>query len=160
MEGLFLLNAFAQGRAEGRAAGRDEITTAARYLLEAASSLATQRAHWLKQAESDLVELALAIATRVIRTEVECGQGVARRLAEVGLARLSECPRLTVRLHPEDVVAVAEALGTTRDGLSIVADPEMSRGGAVVEGELGKLDARLETQLDEIRRAMLGQGPG
>ena len=150
---------FERGRTEGYQATRATLELAARSLLDAAESLVAKRAEALQGAREELVELALCIAGQVIRAEAEAGRGLASRLAEFGISRLAECPHLTVRLNPEDVRSVAETLGSTREGLSLVADPTLSRGGVVVEGEFGKVDARLETQLDEMRR-ILGARPG
>ena len=39
--------------------------------------------------------------------------------------------------------------------LDIVADPKVNLGGCIIESESGAVDARLETQLRVLERAML-----
>jgi flagellar biosynthesis/type III secretory pathway protein FliH len=41
--------------------------------------------------------------------------------------------------------------------LSIREDDDISPGGVIIETEAGSIDARLETQLDALERAMFGQ---
>jgi flagellar assembly protein FliH len=149
---------FAQGREEGRRAAKEELSIAARHLLAAAEAVGTHRAHALRDAQEEIVALALAIASQVVRQEAEAGRGLARRLAEVGVARLGECERLVVRLHAEDVRSVVDSMSGTHPGLSIVADGAVARGGAVIESEFGRVDARLETQLEEVRLGLAGGG--
>lgn len=159
---------FEAGREAGFKAGRDEAFTAAheefqgqqKLLVAACEDLIGQieagRALWLASARQDLVELAMAIARRVVRH-------VGEREREVVSANLEEAIRLAGRrsevkilVHPAD----ADAARSFADGLlgrkdqwkhvEIVEDPRMSPGGCRVHWDSGAVDASLETQLDRI----------
>jgi flagellar biosynthesis/type III secretory pathway protein FliH len=145
---------FARGRSDGEVSVRAEVATATAQLAGAAEAVASARAVALADLEAEVVELALSVAARILRTEAESGRDLAARLARVGLSRLGDCDRLSIRLHPEDVASVERAPGILREGISLVGDPAVGRGGAVVESEFGRLDARLEVQLEEIRRSL------
>jgi flagellar biosynthesis/type III secretory pathway protein FliH len=67
---------------------------------------------------------------------------------------------LSLRVHPDDLAALAAArpawlaeLGVQAD-VALVADPAVGRGGCIVETPAGRIDARLETQLDALERAL------
>jgi type III secretion protein L len=41
--------------------------------------------------------------------------------------------------------------------VDIVPDPKVASGGCIIESEVGTVDARLETQLRALEKALLGQ---
>jgi flagellar biosynthesis/type III secretory pathway protein FliH len=68
-----------------------------------------------------------------------------------------------VRVHPDDLPAVEarrEALATRAPAaaLELVADETVGRSGCVIETPQGRVDARLETQLAALERALAGRG--
>lgn len=159
---------FAAGREAGFKAGRDEAFAAARkefseqqkLLVAACEDLIGQieagRSLWLASARQDLVELAVAIARRVVRR-------VGEREREVVMGNLEEAIRLAgrrsevnIRVHPADAAAArsfADGLLGRKDQwkhVEIVEDPRMSPGGCRVHWDSGAVDATLETQLDRI----------
>jgi flagellar assembly protein FliH len=92
---------------------------------------------------------AVRLAKQVVRSELalrpECVTQVAR---EAMNAIVLSAKHLRISLHPDDFALVqseaADALAA-RDVL-LQADPTLSRGGCVVESDLGGVDARIETR--------------
>jgi type III secretion protein L len=145
--------------AEARARGHEEgLAEAAEVLLRAVA----QRDRLLASAEGDLVDLAIEIARRVLASAAERGAvaDVAARALE--LARLRE--HVAIRAHPADLAALRDAepallaLLARARGIALRPDATIERGGVVVETEAGRIDARLETQLAGLRRALLEGG--
>jgi flagellar assembly protein FliH len=64
-----------------------------------------------------------------------------------------------VHLHPEDASVVREKLATPSadHAWSIVEDPIMPRGGCRVTTDTAHIDARLETRIQGIMAAILGE---
>lgn len=143
-----------RGRAEG--------------VAELASVLAAGRAE--AQAMLARVEpAALAIATRMaekivgravvldpaIMAEIT-GEAVAACRTRDGLIRL--------RVHPDDLPAVAAARGQLAERLGgegtleVEPDESVERFGCVVETPVGRVDARLATQLEALRAALSEPG--
>lgn len=99
------------------------------------------------EAEQEVVDLAFAIARRVVRRELSVDRGAVTAL--VG-ACIQDFPAVAVKrvlVNPEDLPLVRQALG---DRAEAAADPEIPRGGAVLETDQGRLDARIDAQLEEI----------
>jgi flagellar assembly protein FliH len=166
---------FAEGRREGMEAGRKEAFEAARKEFAAQqASLVTacrqivdqinaQRADWWAAARQDLIDLAVAIARRVI---VSVGQ----RERQAIEANLEEAVRLVgkrseiaIEVNPADAEAArafAQELidrQTHWKQVSVVENAEVSAGGCRVQWDIGAVDATLETQLDRIARELGGQ---
>jgi flagellar assembly protein FliH len=68
--------------------------------------------------------------------------------------------KVLIRLHPSDHAllkkggALPDELPTGAT-LSWVGDPIVALGGCVIEAEKGELDARLETQIQRLREALV-----
>jgi type III secretion protein L len=141
-------------------AGRQEGLARAAVALAAA---AAERDRLLASAEPELVRLALAVASRVVAREVALDMGVVTRIASEALEAARERCQVVVRVAPADAAALRaeeprllQALGRARS-VEIREDPAIGRGGVVVETEAGTVDARIETRLETLRRALLGE---
>lgn len=150
---------FAAGLARGREEGEGRTREAVALLQKAAARLADERAAALAGAEKDLADLAIAIATRVIRREAAVDRDLVVRVVREALHRVSPLEEIVVRLHPSDAKmvretpAAIEALREVRH-FEIAEDRRVGRGGCLVEAGSGAIDARLETALEEIERAL------
>jgi len=142
---------------EARTAGRD----AGR--AEAAASLAEAlaiRDRALAGSEQEVARVALAAAERLVGDALALDPARIANIVGDGLARARRARDVIVRVHPEDAPQV-ELLRTaiaTRAGrpasFSVRPDAEITRGGCLVETDLGMIDARLETKLDALARAL------
>ena len=91
-------------------------------------------------------------------------------MADIVGAALEACrPRgdwVRVRVHPDDLPAVTArrdglaAHAPTASAIEVVADPEVGRAGCVVETAVGRVDARLDTQLAALERALTEESRG
>lgn len=147
-----------QARAETRAALTTEMDgTNLRFqqLVEQAFVAADQ----LRAAcYADLLTLAVAIAERVIGAELKADPGVVERVVALALDQVPLERVISVMAHPDDVAVVERwagpALGDARRAIEIVADSAVGPGGCVIGTKTGFIDARIETQLAEVRRAL------
>lgn len=111
----------------------------------------------IEQLDDDLVKLALEIAKKVVRREVSIDREIALTLVQVSLKRLQDRTIAEVHLHPEDfayVEANREKL-KFRGSIELVADDSISIGGCLIHTETGDIDARLQSQFDEISHGLL-----
>ena len=152
-----------RGHDEGNAAGReaaeaamDDMLATMRGLLEMAR---VERHKLIAEAEPELVRLAFGIAERVLHQQVALDRGVAVEMAKVAIARLIERDTVTVRVNPADLERMREhrkeliAIGDIRS-LRVVEDKRVDRGGVVIDSTSGTIDARIRTQLDEVRKVL------
>jgi type III secretion protein L len=144
-EGLDLKQLREEAYAEGLARGREEGRAEAAALLARAQA---ERAREREGSSTAAVALAVELAARIVG-EAARDPAVAARVAEEA-RRAAGGARPTLRVNPEDLPAVEASLV----GCAFIADPAISRGGCVVETEWGRLDARLETQLERLAAAL------
>ena len=150
--------AYARGDAAGRAAATGELRAAAdagqAAFGRAIESLAAYRTRLRHDAQRDLVELALAIARRIVRRELTVDPEAIAGLARAALDRIDAGEVSRVRLHPAQAEAAAAYLARLSPGIEIVADRKLEPGPAVFETARGAFDAGFDTQIAEIERGL------
>jgi flagellar biosynthesis/type III secretory pathway protein FliH len=111
--------------------------------------------------------LARKMAEKIIGRAVELDPSVMGEIAGQALAASrARGGAVVLRVHPDDLSAVDRARSqwsqriVAAADVRVVADDSVGRHGCVVETPVGRLDARLQTQLDALERAMRGAGPG
>jgi len=135
-------------RREATQAGRAQAEAEAAQLLVAA---AATRDGALSKADSEVLKLAMAAAEHIVGGTLEAQPEGAIAIVRDVLARARRARHVSVRVHPEDSERIAEAF----DGVEVIADRAITRGGCVVETDLGRLDARLQVRLSALEK-MLG----
>jgi flagellar assembly protein FliH len=158
--------AFAKGFAQGERAGNEAAgqrgEAMLRRLTQTLEELTTLRAQMIHQTERQMVQLALAVARRIVHREVSLDQDLLIAMARVALERLGESARVTVRLHPEEFAATAAARAAdwTGSSVEVIADARVGRGGCRVESDVGMIDAGVDAHIQELARALLGEEEG
>lgn len=148
------------GLAAGQLAGREALEAAATRLESVAKELSAYKPSLHDEARQQCVELALSVVRKVLGPLAEADAQAVIRVVEKALQQLSDREVLTIRVHPDDLKSLVEAkprILETFDGiqkLTVLDDPSVKRGGCLVQTPTTEIDARLETQLQEIMRAV------
>lgn len=103
-----------------------------------------------------VIELACAMAERIVQTVVRRDPLVLNKIFAAALTAARAFEEATVRVHPEDrnvsdIDTAAEALG-----FEIETDEQVGRGGCVIAGRLGVVDATVPTLLDALKSVLKG----
>ncbi len=163
--------AYAKGFAEGKKAGMElahqQVGDLYRQLDAMVSQLVAEQQRLLRQVEPTLIKIVMAVVRRVLRRELDGDSDYVTAMVREALRYVHDSTKVIVRLHPDDAVLLrdkAEELAAGAQGLEQVElkeDPHLTRGGSLVETDLGTIDARLEAQLEEIahelEEALIGQ---
>jgi flagellar assembly protein FliH len=147
-----------QGYEEGQAAVRQSLTgqleAMQAKLARSIEELAGLRARYRREAEQDIVQLALAVARRILHRELTMAPDALLGLVKAALERIEAREVHHVRVAREDAAMVShffEQMGLPHR-IEVIADPGLERGGAILESNRGLLDASVDTQLKEIER--------
>jgi flagellar assembly protein FliH len=162
--------AYAKGHAAGLVAARAESQQALNQLkaqaatFEAMVAAVAQPFNELDAVvEEQLVQLAVTVARHLVRRELRLdpAQVIAVIRETVGLLPAT-ARDVRVHLHPEDATVVREKLATpgAERAWTIVEDPVMTRGGCRVTTDTAQIDARMETRIQSIMTAILGEERG
>lgn len=152
--------AHAAGVREGEAAGRSRAAAELQPIMErlarSIEEIGGLRARLRREAERDLVRLALAIARRVLRREIAVDPDALHGLVLGALEKLQSQEIARARVHPAQASLVAACLRERVSGtrVEVVGDPSCLPGTVVFETECGSLDASVESQLQEIERGL------
>ncbi|MCS7272895.1 MAG: FliH/SctL family protein [Fimbriimonadales bacterium] len=115
---------------------------------------------YLQRTEQQMVELAIEVARKVVREELRLQPEHVVAVVRETLRRLQGFGRVRIRVHPLDVELVRRhrpLLLQVVDGIEaieIVEDRRVGQGGCIIETDQGIYDARIDTQLSELERAI------
>lgn len=127
-------------------------------LTETIDQISAMREQIVAGSESELVELAIEIANKIVAREVTIDREIALTLVKVSLKRLNSRTAARVHLHPDDFAFVQshrEKLDF-HGSLDFVEDRSITVGGCLIRTDTGDIDARIESQFDEIAHGLLG----
>ncbi|MFB3776016.1 MAG: FliH/SctL family protein [Bryobacteraceae bacterium] len=148
--------AYEKGLREGEAAARAAVQPVLDRLAHSVDAIAGLRGRARREAEGDLLRLAIAIARRILHRELSVDPDAVSGLIKVAIEKLQTQEIHRVRVHPDLEAAVRRAIEGLAAGRSVqvVADRGRLAGDVVFETERGNLDASVETQLQEIGRGL------
>ena len=98
---------------------------------------------------SALVDTATQLARQVVRSELGARPELIAEVAKQALEALMLSARhITLRLHPDDQPLVAQGAADllAARGARLIADVAVQRGGCVVESDLSRIDASIESR--------------
>lgn len=145
--------------ASGHAAGREEGLAGVTELMVQARANAVEVG---QQAAATAIVLARRMAEKIVGRAVEADPALMADLVAQALNQArARAGEVVVRVHPFDLAAVQAArpdlMGTlsSQVTLQLVPDETVGRAGCVVQTPLGRLDARLDTQLAALEQALV-----
>jgi flagellar biosynthesis/type III secretory pathway protein FliH len=148
-------------RREGFETGRAEGVAGAAVAVAAAEA---EAARLVAAAGPTAIALAVKMAEKIVGRAVTLAPEI---MAEIAAGALASCRpgagTVRLRIHPDDLPAVearraALEAGAPAAALELVADEAVGRHGCVIETPQGRVDARLETQLAALERALTAGG--
>ena len=156
---------FAAGHAEGEAAVREEMAELIRTTnVQAEKTL--RDAHdamrdYLMQAEEDIVSIAMTAVERILPQHFIDVPQMVLPIVRDAILRVKDQKEVVVHVPPDsyDFVLMArdELRGLLTAGdtnLTITSDEAMKPGDCLVETPNGSVDARLQTQIEQLKKAV------
>lgn len=139
--------------AEARAEARAEVAAGLLQLAERSDAL-------LGELEREAIRLALLLARRIVGDALEAEPDRLAAIVAPLLERVRRARQVTVRVHPQDRDALEARLpglcarAQLASTIRIEADAALARGDCVVISDAGVLDARIDTRLEALARAL------
>lgn len=146
----------AKAKDEGYEAGLGE-------LHDLIAEFREQRKKLLEDSRDDILKLAVKIAGKILGREVEQSEDALTDIVLRAMRGIGTEKRIEVRVSPDDLKAIRknrkkllDEVGPNKE-IELREDPTVTPGGCIVESDLGIIDARLETQLRVLERALLNK---
>lgn len=155
--------AYERGRQDGeRALGeqllqqRSEMAELQNGVINSLKQTLPQLAH---EMESALIELALESAKK-ISGSIKIDAKMVEKVVREALTEVQDTSEISVQLHPDDLALLGKQkspllLDQPENGpLRFISSADVSRGGCIVQTRFGIIDARRETKLEQLRKAV------
>ena len=163
-------NAFQKGFAEGRKVGFDagtkKMDPVISSLHQALVKLQNIRQEIHQEIEKEVVQLALAIAKKIVCHEVKTTRETVVCIAREALSRVENPGKIKIKLNPEDLQFINDTRSQLSrflqnvDNIRFEAADSVQSGGCLIETDRGDIDARIEKQfqvIEETFQTQLGQ---
>jgi flagellar assembly protein FliH len=120
----------------------------------ALSGFESQREEYFARVESEIVQLALAIATKILHREAQVDPMLVATLVRVAIEKLRDGSKVTVRVSPGRARQWKEYFAGQPSAAraEIVEDSSLSEHDCLLETELGVANFGLDTQLKEVEQ--------
>ena len=125
-------------------------------LEQSITSIQHSRETWLRHWERNTVQLACAIAARLVQRELSQSPEISLEWIRQALELVTGESRITLHLNPNDMETLGDRVRelTTRlakvGAADVVADASIEPGGCRIVTEFGSIDQQLSTQLKRI----------
>lgn len=151
---------FEQGERDGLELGEEKAKRIVGSIEGLLNEIHGLRAEIVRIYEKQILEAVFAIASKIIRTEAGMNEETVRSAVIDAVRFATEKHDLTLRINPDDFDYVEslrpELFAEFRElkSMAVTTDPAITRGGCLIESSRGTIDARIETQLESIRKCL------
>jgi len=158
-------DAYEKGFVEGSAKERRELSEAIKTAVSLILELEYIRRETLERMEVRILDLAFAIAAKVIHQEPRSNPEIVVNVLKAAIRHLTDRDGIRIHVNPKDheyLVGINPEALKEIEGLRsavFVKDEGIKRGGTLIETAFGEVDARLEEQLSEIGKAFVQGNP-
>jgi flagellar assembly protein FliH len=161
--------AFAKGHAEGREEGfqegRGEVERLVESLQKIVSAAIEKRNEIIQESETQVINLVLLIAKKVIKVISENQRNVVINNVVQALRKLKSRGDVVIRVNLADVELTSEHINDFMKmvenvkSVTVLEDSSVDRGGCIIETDFGQIDARISSQLHEIEEKIIELAP-
>lgn len=152
----------AQARQEGLAEGRknfeEQVARERAGLTTVLAQFTRDRAAYFQQVEAEVIQLALAIARKIIHRESQLDPLLLAGIVRVALEKIDGATGVVLRIHPQNAADWRRYLSThlePADLPQIVEDGAQSPDRCALETSMGTAAIGLEVQLKEIEQGLM-----
>ena len=115
-------------------------------------------AEYEKEFEGLVIETAVELAQKIIQREIK-DQTIINENVRSAISKIIGANEVKLKLHPSDLEELNESSknilnSSSFSRIKIEADDRIQKGGCLVETEIGNVDARIPTQLEELRKQL------
>ena len=154
-------NGYEKGHQEGYEKGVAEVNRLVDRMHRILEAVMQRREEILADTESQIVELVILMARKVIKILSENQKNVVMANTLAALKKVKTRGEVTLRVNLEEVKLTSEHAQEfiqhveNVKGITVLEDSSVERGGCIVETDFGAIDARISSQLQELENKIL-----
>lgn len=154
-----------QGKEEGLKNGQEEIERLTDRLRKMTEAIMNRREEILRETEQQIVELVILITRKVVKIISETQKTTVISNVIAALKKVKTRGNVVLRVNTEDLkiasANVAEFIKRIENiqGITVMEDSSVEKGGCIVETDFGAIDARIASQLGELEAKILEVSP-
>ncbi|OJH15485.1 flagellar assembly protein FliH [Borreliella bissettiae] len=145
-----------EGYRKGYESGFEDFDKVMRKLHSIMASLIAERKGILESSSAQIVSLVMQIAIKVIKRITDSQKDIVLENVNEVLKRVKDKTQITIRVNLDDLDIVRHKKNDfisrfdVIENLEIIEDPNIGKGGCIIETNFGEIDARISSQLDKI----------
>lgn len=155
----------AEGKNDGYNSGRKELDHLVGRVHKIIESVMNRREEILRDTEQQIVDLVLLMTRKVVKVISETQKDVVLQNILAALKKVKTRSAVTLRVNVDDLDLTTEHLNEfvksveNVEGITVIEDSSIDRGGCIVETDFGAVDARISSQLTELENRILELSP-
>jgi len=155
-----LKKAYESGYQQGLEKAKLEQVEKTGEFLSAINEMAIEKRKIFENAEPELMKLSIAIAEKVIQTQIEKQPSVFRHILEEALQKVTDKDYVLIKVNPKDLAFVKSYKEVYQKELSdfkrldLQEDSAINKGGCIIETKLGFIDSSINTKIELITQAL------
>ena len=156
---------YKEGHEQGFMEGQNEVNRLVERVHKIVESVKVRREEILCETEQQIVELVLLMTRKVVKIISENQKTVVLSNVLAALKKIRTRGNITLRVNTEDLklttAHVDEFIKRIENvnGISVIEDSSVDRGGCIVETDFGAIDARISSQLAELESKIMEISP-
>ncbi|EID84880.1 Flagellar biosynthesis/type III secretory pathway protein [Treponema sp. JC4] len=158
-------NGYEAGYKEGYDSGVAEVNRLVERMHKMVESVMQRREEILSETESQIVELVILMARKVIKILSESQKNVVMANTLAALKKVKARGKVTLRVNLEEVKLTSAHIQEfiqhveNIEAIKVLEDSSVEKGGCIVETDFGAIDARISSQLTELENKILEVSP-
>ncbi len=150
-----------EGHEEGFEIGKQEAERLVDRLHIVLTKAIDKRNEIIENSETQLINLVLLIAKKVIKVISENQKNVVINNVIQALRKLKSRGNVVIRVNLSDLELTTEhtkdflSMVENVKSISILEDSSVDKGGCIIETDFGQIDARISSQINEIEEKIL-----
>ncbi|MDI6785963.1 MAG: FliH/SctL family protein [bacterium] len=149
-----------EGQDEGFKIGEEEAARLIHQMKEIITNAEHKRENIVKRAEEDIIEMAILIAKKIVKSELKMDKEIVIKNVQEALKKVSERDEITIRVNFSDLKLteahkeefLKDVSGVKK--VNIKDDSTIEIGGCKIETDFGSVDAEIGTQIEEIKKSL------
>ncbi len=146
---------YREGFEKGMKEAEDKIKSLIEEYKKSLSSLNSLREKIYEEAQSEMILIVKEALKKIVAAEIKSSEEFILNVIKETIKNVVETKKIVIKVSPEDYRYLTENRDKVDSSLSgkeieLVEDPAITRGGCIIQTDMGEIDSTVETKLEEV----------